>query len=128
MGRSTYRHQKTRHPSNRDVWRILLAGTITELHVASRSTYGTRPTRAALFHERGLIVNRKLIRRIMSEQGLSGLLLHPKRRRNLVNQATAEDLVKRNFAAASPNALWLTDITEHRTREGAVYCCVVLDQ
>jgi transposase InsO family protein len=23
--------------------------------------------------------------------------------------------------------LWLTDITEHPTREGRVYCCVVLD-
>ncbi len=26
-----------------------------------------------------------------------------------------------------PNELWMTDITEHPTREGKVYCCVVLD-
>ena len=26
-----------------------------------------------------------------------------------------------------PNRLWLTDITEHPTREGKVYCCCVLD-
>ncbi len=31
------------------------------------------------------------------------------------------------FAASAPNELWLTDITEHPTREGRVYCCVVLD-
>ena len=27
----------------------------------------------------------------------------------------------------SPNELWLTDITEHPTKEGKLYCCVVLD-
>ena len=26
-----------------------------------------------------------------------------------------------------PNQLWMTDITEHPTREGKLYCCVVLD-
>ena len=37
------------------------------------------------------------------------------------------DLVERNFARSGPNQLWVTDITEHPTREGKVYCCVVLD-
>jgi putative transposase len=128
MNRSTYRQQKTRHPSNREVRRILLADTITELHLASRSTYGARRMRAALFHERGLVVNYKLIRRIMVDQGLSGLPTRKKGRRNLVNAATSEDLVNRNFTAPASNALWLTDITEHKTREGTLYCCVVLDQ
>ena len=45
-----------------------------------------------------------------------------------MNIATSEDLVKRNFTAPTPNALWLTDITEHKTREGTLYCCAVLDQ
>lgn len=35
--------------------------------------------------------------------------------------------MKRDFTAAEPNRKWLTDITEHRTREGKVYCAVVLD-
>jgi transposase InsO family protein len=39
----------------------------------------------------------------------------------------AADLVKRDFARPGPNQLWVTDITEHPTREGKVYCCVVLD-
>lgn len=33
----------------------------------------------------------------------------------------------RNFARTKPNELWVTDITEHHTREGKVYCAVVLD-
>ena len=107
--------------------RLLLSDVVKELHVASRSTYGVRRLQAALWHERGLIVNRKLIRRIMNEQGLSGLPMKKKGRRNLVNVATLEDLVNRNFTAPSPNSLWLSDITEHKTREGTLYCCVVLD-
>lgn len=31
------------------------------------------------------------------------------------------------FARTGPDQLWVTDITEHRTREGKVYCAVVLD-
>jgi putative transposase len=83
--------------------------------------------KAFLWHERGLFVNRKLIRRIMNEQGLSGLPQQKKGRRSLVNVATHEDLVQRNVTASSPNSLWLGDITEHKIREGTLYCCVVLD-
>ena len=40
---------------------------------------------------------------------------------------TAADLVNRDFARTGPNLLWVTDITEHPTREGKVYCAVVPD-
>ncbi len=83
--------------------------------------------RAALEIERGIIVNKKLVWKIMRQLGLQGLLGPKKGRPNLVNVATHEDLVKRNFLASRPGELWLTDITEHPTREGKIYCCVVLD-
>ena len=38
-----------------------------------------------------------------------------------------DDLVERDFTVDAPNELWLTDITEHRTSEGKLYCCVVKD-
>ena len=31
------------------------------------------------------------------------------------------------FTREAPNRLWVTDITEHRTYEGKIYCAVVLD-
>ena len=40
---------------------------------------------------------------------------------------TAGDLVHRQFTRPVPDQLWVTDITEHPTREGKVYCAVVLD-
>ena len=82
---------------------------------------------AALIREQNMIVNKKLILSIMRELGIKGLLGPKRRVKNLVNQATEEDLVQRNFVVDRPNVLWLTDITEHPTREGKVSCCVVLD-
>lgn len=39
----------------------------------------------------------------------------------------ASDRVERQFARTGPDQLWVTNITEHPTREGKVYCCAVLD-
>lgn len=41
--------------------------------------------------------------------------------------ATADDLVHRKFHRLSSNELRVTDITEHPTREGKIYCCAVMD-
>ena len=38
-----------------------------------------------------------------------------------------DDLVTGVFTATAPNLLWLTDITEHWTDEGKLYCCAVKD-
>jgi transposase InsO family protein len=38
-----------------------------------------------------------------------------------------DDLVERDFTAEAPNQSRLTDITEHRTGEGKLYCCAVKD-
>jgi transposase InsO family protein len=109
------------------VRRVLFTGIIGEIHAASRATYGIRRVRAALLYERGLVVNKKLVRKLMRAAGLEGLPARKKGRRNLVGVATQEDLVNRNFTATSPNRIWLTDVTEHNTREGTLYCCAVLD-
>jgi transposase InsO family protein len=41
--------------------------------------------------------------------------------------AVHDDLVRRNFTAASLDAVWLTDITEHPTLEGKLYICSIKD-
>ena len=38
-----------------------------------------------------------------------------------------DDHVQRAFRADAPNRVWLTDITEHWTREGKLYCCAIKD-
>lgn len=36
-------------------------------------------------------------------------------------------VTRHHFTASKPNELWLTDITEHWTREGKLYMCVIKD-
>jgi putative transposase len=114
-------------PSDREIRRLLLTPLVADIHQRSRGTYGMLRIRGALRIEHDMIVNRKLILSIMRELGIQGLPGPKKHKKNLVNVATEEDLVQRNFTADGPEVLWLTDITEHPTREGKVYCCVVLD-
>ncbi|HEV2360987.1 MAG TPA: IS3 family transposase [Acidimicrobiales bacterium] len=127
LDRSTYYGIKFRKPHDREIRRLLLADAIADIHARSRGTYGILRVRAALEIEQGLIVNTKLVKRIMRELGLRGLPGPRKGVKNLKNAPTCEDLVQRQFTATVPNELWLTDITEHPTSEGKVYCCVVLD-
>jgi len=41
--------------------------------------------------------------------------------------AVHDDLVQRVFTADAPDRVWLTDITEHPTGEGKLYCCAIKD-
>ncbi len=41
--------------------------------------------------------------------------------------AVHDDLVQRVFSSAAPDLVWLTDITEHPTIEGKLYCCSIKD-
>jgi putative transposase len=75
---------------------------------------------------RRMAVARCTVELVMRRLGLAGLPGRP-RYRKMPNTPTAEDLVNRDFARTEPNRLWLTDITEHPTREGKVHCAVVLD-
>src|SRR3954471_23908877 len=44
-----------------------------------------------------------------------------------IRNGTRSKMVRRDFTAAAPNRLWLSDITEHRTAEGKLYLCAVKD-
>lgn len=127
LDRSSYYDIKFRKPNDREIRRLLLADAIADIHARSRGTYGCLRIRAALEIEQGLIVNTKLVKKIMRQLGIHGLPGPRRGIKNLKNAPTCEDLVQRQFTATAPNQLWLTDITEHPTGEGKIYCCVVLD-
>ena len=62
----------------------------------------------------------------MARDGLQGVAGRPKWHRPHPDLISA-DLVDRQFRREGLDQLWVTDITEHPTREGKVYCAVVLD-
>jgi transposase InsO family protein len=127
LERSTYYDNEHRVASNRAIRRLLLRDVKCEVRANSRGTYGRLRVTATLRFEHGLIVNQKLVARIMRDLEVHGLPKRKRDTRNLVNVANYDDLVNRNFVADRPDVLWPTDITEHLTREGTVYCCCALD-
>ena len=103
-----------------------LTEQIQAVHQASFGTYGSRRVHAELRLGLGVVVGHGAVEMLMRRAGLAGLPGR-KRRRAIHDTAFAGDLVDRNFVRKRPDQLWVTDITEHPTREGKLYCAVVLD-
>jgi transposase InsO family protein len=112
--------------SARSVRHAWLTDVIREVHAASYGSYGAKRVYAELVLGRGIEVGHNAVAMLMQRAGIAGRN-GARRWRGVPGAPTAEDLVDRQFRRAQPNELWLTDITEHPTREGKVYCAVVLD-
>jgi len=127
VSESGYYAWKGRPDPPRTLRRIWLAGEIADVHKASGGIYGVRRVRAELRYGREIIVGRDAVVSIMRELGIRGVPNRRLPRGARMAQVTSLDLVRRVFVRDRPNELWLTDITEHPTNEGKIYCCVVLD-
>ena len=121
-----YYEWRERAPSARAVADQALSEQIVEIHAMSRGSYGAPRVHAELRLGRGVRCGRKRVARLMRSAGLHGIY---RRRGRHARPAPAvhDDLVRRRFVADALDRLWLTDITEHPTREGKVYCAAVLD-
>ena len=127
VSRSGYYDWAERGPSARDLEDAYLANTIVDIHAMSRCSYGAPRVHAELRLGMGVRVGRKRVARLMRIIGRRGIAHQHKRRGHRPAAAVHEDLVQRKFVASGPDRLWCTDITEHPTRGGKVYCCAVLD-
>jgi transposase InsO family protein len=95
---------------------------------AARGLHGSPRLWADLL-DQGWQISEKTVAESMRRQGLVARKI--KRRNGLTRQdKTAPkfpDLVKRDFAAATPNTKWVGDITEIPTRAGKLYLATVID-
>ena len=128
VSRSGYYEHRERPPSARDIDDAYLANTMIDIHEMSRGCYGAPRLHAELRMGLGVRVGCKRVARLLRVTGRAGIggNTHKKRHKK-PDPAPHQDLVKRQFVAEEPNRLWCTDITEHPTRTGKVYCCAVLD-
>ena len=128
VSRSGYYEWRDRPPSERELADAYLANAIIDIHLMSRCSYGAPRVHAELTLGLGVRVGRKRVARLLRLTGRAGIggNTHRKRRARRC-PAPHEDLVQRRFVADAPDRLWCTDITEHPTRTGKVYCCAVLD-
>ena len=127
VARSGFYDWLRRAPSAREVADQQLIATITEIHAMSRYSYGAPRAHAELRLGLGVRCGRKRVARLMRTAGIAGICHRRKPRAHHPLPACRDDLVQRRLLADRPNTLWVTDITEHCTSEGTVYCCAVLD-
>ena len=77
--------------------------------------------------ELGYTLSERRVWRLCRIAGIQSVFTTRKTRYKKAGAPVHDDLVNRQFSAEGPNTLWLTDITEHRTREGKVYLCAIKD-
>jgi putative transposase len=77
--------------------------------------------------EQGGRASRNRVNRLCSSQRLWSVHSRKRGMHRKPGPPVHDDLVLRDFTAAQPNRLWLTDITEHPTAEGKLYLCAVKD-
>jgi putative transposase len=125
---SAYRARRTRPPSARSVRDAFLVGQIRRVHADSGGVYGQLKVWDEL-NEMGDRVARCTVERLMRAHGIVGVGPAKTTKTTLpgAKPATAPDLVRRNFTATRPDALWLADFTYLRTWQGWSYLAVILD-
>jgi len=102
-----------------------LIGVLRELH--AEDPEGGYRVLADDLADAGYSVSERRVWRLCHKAGIASTITRRKRRYRKAGPPVHDDLVERLFTADGPNQLWLTDITEHWTNEGKLYCCAVKD-
>jgi putative transposase len=129
VSRSGYYEWATRAPSDRELTDAWLTEKIKQIHAENREVYGSPRIHAELRMAHGIEVGRKRVERLMAQAGISGLSYRKRGRTTIRVQGVrvADDLVKRQFRPAQPDALWIADFSYLRTWEGWLYLAAVQD-
>ena len=126
---ATYYAAKTRPLSARAVRDGELRGAIRRIWNEHLQVYGADKVWAQLKRE-GMRVARCTVERLMRALGLRGVVRGKTSVRTTFGDDAAArpaDLVKRQFRAAAPNALWVADLTYVKTHSGWVYIAFIID-
>ena len=112
--------------SDRDWDDAQLVNAAVDAH-AEAPTFGYRLIADELA-DVGFEASERRVWRLCSGNGIRSVISRKRRGKNVKQGPPVhDDLVQRAFTAAAPNLLWLTDITEHWTAEGKLYCFAIKD-
>lgn len=102
--------------------------SLTEIFESNHRCYGYRRLQASLAREQGPI-SKKVVQRLMKQESL--VVAKPRRRRfaSYLGEISPapENIINREFRAVTPNAKWLTDITEFQIPAGKIYLSPIID-
>ena len=116
-------------PSARAVRDAVMMQMLMVLWVTNRKVYGAHKLWKAA-RRAGHDIGRDQVARLMRAMEIEGVSRQRKKvftTRQDPDAVRAPDLVKRNFTAERPDALWVTDLTYVPTRSGMAYVCFIVD-
>lgn len=102
-----------------------LIGVLRQLH-AEDPEFGYRFLTDEM-QDLGYVITERRVWRLCKQAGIRSVITKRKSSAGRAGAPVGDDLVEREFTAAGPNRLWLTDITEQWTNEGRLYMCAVKD-
>ena len=126
---STYYAARKRELSARAVRDVVMMQILMVLWVTNRKVYGAHKLWKAA-RRAGHDIGRDQVVRLMRQMAIEGISRRRKKvftTRQDPDVVRAPDLVKRNFTADRPDALWVTDLTYVPTRSGMAYVCFIVD-
>lgn len=101
---------------------------LSNLFTAVGGCYGYRRLHA-LLKKSGVTISEKVVRRLMSEEGLVVRRIKHRKYSSYIGEISPEvaNIINRDFHAEQPNEKWLTDITEFSIPAGKVYLSPIID-
>ena len=126
LARSSYFYQsdRLRRPDKYADARVAM----TDIFQSNHRCYGYRRMRAAL-GRRHLHISEKVVQRLMKQERLVVAANKKRRYGSYLGEISPapDNLINRDFQAATPNEKWLTDITEFQIPSGKVYLSPLID-
>ena len=126
LARSSYFYQsdRLRRPDKYADARVAIA----DIFQSNHRCYGYRRMRAAL-GRRHLHISEKVVQRLMKQECLVVAANKKRRYGSYLGEISPapDNLINRDFQAATPNEKWLTDITEFQIPAGKVYLSPLID-
>ena len=101
---------------------------ITDVFELNHRCYGYRRIRAALCRQH-VFISEKVVQRLMKQECLVVAAIKRRRYGSYLGEISPapDNLINRDFQAATPNEKWLTDITEFQILAGKVYLSPMID-
>jgi putative transposase len=128
VSRSGYYRWLKRQPSRRDHDNKRLDAEIREIYDNSKGRYGS-PKITQELRDRGRRVGKN---RVAKRMRLAGLRSKIRKKYRVTTDskhhfAASPNLLERDFTAAAPDRVWVSDITYLATRSGWLYLTVIID-
>ncbi|MEK5406688.1 IS3 family transposase [Paenibacillus sp. FSL W8-0439] len=123
LARSTFYHEAKEQTNDND-----LVEAVVDIFHKNRRAYGTRKLKVKLL-ERGMVVSRRRIGRIMQEQGLVSTytVAQYKPHKTACNEAVTANVLDREFEQEEAKRFIVSDLTYVKIQNRWHYICVLID-